>query len=497
MGFEINTDELTSSYGGKTAPSKTTDTHERVTPEHQKANDQEALGILKKQLADTLAKIASDTAAAANTKEPNYRQELEARIQSAKNNITSLEREIARAGGTPALADAATPASGAAPGFAINPGALKDAFATGAADDDKKPEFWTPERALTAAGAGAGAALAKPFAIEPGGVASTLAEKIYGAPEGSVAAIYNRQNPYTTSSLAREVAESYVPPANVPEAPPMGVEALDEAKTPGGKWGEKTGYGIGEGSVENASSKYQRSANKGPVSKRLNKMWGLQKPGEPTQLIDRILYRKQQAEAAEALKQQQMAEAQKLQEARELAMKKAQQARVEEVNRVAGQTTKAANTSQAINSALGRGINAVGGSLSALDLYRGLGSMFPEKETQDGRQFTPTTENVTQTTGGLGGVYALRNPEIGMPVLGGSQIVQAARDMARQKQATGENVSQAISGAGIAAMPWFPAAGTAMQIPSWYYILQQLAKENPDWLKSAVGVGSFDAQPGQ
>jgi hypothetical protein len=496
MGFEINPGELASSFGGKTAPSKPVDA--RVVPADQKEKNQETLTTLQKQLDETLAKIESDTAKAASTKDLDFRKELTDRIERAKEDIPGLKREIARAGGTPAPADAtSTPASGAAPGFAINPGALKNAFITGAADDDKKPEFWTPERALTAAGAGASAVLAKPFAIEPGGAASTLAEKIHGAPEGSVEAIYNRQNPYATSSLAREVAEGYVPPANVPEASPMGMEAPDEAKTPGGKWGEKTGYGIGEGSVENASSKYQRSANKGPVSKRLNKLWGIQKPGEPTQLIDRILYRKQQAEAAEALKQQQMTEAQKLQEARELAIKKAQQTRAEEVNKVAGQTTKAANTSQAINSALGRGINAVGGSLSALDLYRGLGSMFPEKETQDGRQFTPTTENVTQTTGGLGGVYALRNPAIGMPVLGGSQIVQAARDMAKQKQATGENVSQALSGAGIAAMPWFPAAGTAMQIPSWYYILQQLAKENPDWLKSAVGVGSFDAQPGQ
>ena len=61
--------------------------------------------------------------------------------------------------------------------------------------------------------------------------------------------------------------------------------------TSGEKWAAKTGYGAGAGTVQDVSSRYQRSAGSGPVSGPMAKKWGVALPGEDPQLAQRLIDR--------------------------------------------------------------------------------------------------------------------------------------------------------------------------------------------------------------
>lgn len=73
----------------------------------------------------------------------------------------------------------------------------------------------------------------------------------------------------------------------------LGADTTTGDQTPGGKWGAKTGYGVGSGTVQDVSSKYQRRASKGKISAKLDKLYGVKMPGEPDSLIDRMMARNQ------------------------------------------------------------------------------------------------------------------------------------------------------------------------------------------------------------
>jgi len=75
----------------------------------------------------------------------------------------------------------------------------------------------------------------------------------------------------------------------------------ETGQTPGGKWAAKTGYGIGEGTTQETSSRYQRAVPKGKVSGPMAKLWGIAQPGENPQLAQRLIDRAREAEAAAAL----------------------------------------------------------------------------------------------------------------------------------------------------------------------------------------------------
>jgi hypothetical protein len=109
-----------------------------------------------------------------------------------------------------------------------------------------------------------------------------------------------------------------VEPALTEAAPvvdPLSVEGKATAmaemadSTPGGKWGGKTGYGIGSGTVQQASARYQRKVNKGKVSGPLDKLYGPALPGEDTQLSQRLIDRANAAETNRLAQQQADAEA--------------------------------------------------------------------------------------------------------------------------------------------------------------------------------------------
>lgn len=79
------------------------------------------------------------------------------------------------------------------------------------------------------------------------------------------------------------------------------------ADTPGGKWGAKTGYGMGEGTVQESSSRYQRATPKGKVSGKLAKTWGTALPGEDPQLVQRMIDRAKAADLAKVAQEAELA----------------------------------------------------------------------------------------------------------------------------------------------------------------------------------------------
>lgn len=68
--------------------------------------------------------------------------------------------------------------------------------------------------------------------------------------------------------------------------------------TAGEKWAAKTGYGKGAGTVQDVSSRFQRSVGKGEISGRMDKLWGQALEGENPQLTQRLIDRANAAEAA-------------------------------------------------------------------------------------------------------------------------------------------------------------------------------------------------------
>ena len=101
--------------------------------------------------------------------------------------------------------------------------------------------------------------------------------------------------------LAGQTAPTPIPGA--PTAEPAG------GTTPGGRWAAKTGYGMGEGTVQDVSSRYQRAMPSGKVSGPYVKKFGPAMPGEPRDLVERMIQRKAAQEAAQAAQVAQEAQA--------------------------------------------------------------------------------------------------------------------------------------------------------------------------------------------
>jgi hypothetical protein len=79
----------------------------------------------------------------------------------------------------------------------------------------------------------------------------------------------------------------------------VGSVMSQDGQTPGGKWAAKTGYGMGEGTVQESSSRYQRAMPQGKISGRLAKRFGPATPGESPQLAQRLIDRSNMAEATQ------------------------------------------------------------------------------------------------------------------------------------------------------------------------------------------------------
>ena len=85
--------------------------------------------------------------------------------------------------------------------------------------------------------------------------------------------------------------QTNAPPVSSGGLPPTG-------PTSGEKWAAKTGYGKGAGTVQDVSSRFQRSMGQGPVSGRMDKLWGPALAGENPQLTQRLIDRAKAVEAA-------------------------------------------------------------------------------------------------------------------------------------------------------------------------------------------------------
>jgi len=142
------------------------------------------------------------------------------------------------------------------------------------------------------------------------------AGRVFGIEKSEPVNIGTRAEPVLdpTSPTARAQAVSESAGVNVVD--PLDVEnqakVLAEGdETPGGKWREKTGFGKGTGTVQDVVLAGRRAANKGVFSSKLDKMYGARQAGEPAAIFDRLIYRQNQREAAqaEAIKQAAQAEA--------------------------------------------------------------------------------------------------------------------------------------------------------------------------------------------
>lgn len=149
-----------------------------------------------------------------------------------------------------------------------------------------------------------------------GGMAGSVA----GSTMGSGAAALKVKKDLAIRGL--EMAGLIKKPDVLPTA--AGVDAVGDL-TPGEKWGQKTGYGMGQGTVQESSSRYQRNVPQGKVSGRMAKRFGVAMPGESPDLVQRMIDRKKlaeetaQAAEAAALKASQTSESPLLKYAKGLA----------------------------------------------------------------------------------------------------------------------------------------------------------------------------------
>lgn len=499
--MQIDPNELAISFGGKAAaPAAAKSEHPRVEPEDQKAKDLERRAILETELAKKIAWLEENN----RKSTPGGKKEgdaFKAQLSRAESDIESLKRELNRMGPAPAALPAAASAaaeSDAAPAEKttlgeIDPSELGGSYLEPEAESNAY-KFWTPERMAAAFGGTAGALFGNPLKGDPGSMAARLAERMMNAPSGSVQRMHNAQNPMDPLSISTQLAEEHVPPVRQGALPTT--TASEPDLTPGEKWGLKTGYGKGAGTVNEASSAYQRAVSKGKSSSKLDKLFGIRMPGEPANLFDRMLFRAQQAEAAQEAARVAAAQAERdsliNEERQRQEFNRAQQERNKIVNQVDKNQRQAKALYDAQAGVVGKGVNVLSGALGARDLYSGLTSMFPKDEATAEYGYAPNATNVPQTVSGAAALYALRNPYVGLPVAGSAQMFGAGRDISREGKVTPETGTRAISGLGLAAMPFFPYTGLAMQAPAAWNAMYELSKENPAWFKAATGIDAFD-----
>jgi hypothetical protein len=109
----------------------------------------------------------------------------------------------------------------------------------------------------------------------------------YGAQ--NTAAAVRRAGLEEAARIAAQRSAGVIPPAT---------GGLGEGLTSGEKWAAKTGYGKGAGTVQDVSSRFQRAVGKGPISSKMDKLWGPALEGENPQLAQRLIDRAKAVEAA-------------------------------------------------------------------------------------------------------------------------------------------------------------------------------------------------------
>jgi len=250
--------DLPESLRGKPVPPS--DSPFQVPPEVQKQRDAESIRTLQREYLQAAQRLQDN---------PND--------VNAREDVKALTRELAAKGGQIPTGGQLPPEPPAAP--------------PAAAPAASSPMAEAAKQALGEASAQTG--------ISPGGLAG-------GALGGALGVLEQRNlvRPVTMMGNALSAAQEAMRPPVAPPAAPVGgpagpVGPLSEGLTSGEKWAAKTGYGTGAGTVQDVSSRYQRSAGRGPVSSAMSKTWGVPQAGESPQLAQRLIDR---ANAAELLR---------------------------------------------------------------------------------------------------------------------------------------------------------------------------------------------------
>jgi len=320
----------------------------------------------------------------------------------------------------------------------------------------------TPAQVAGVAGGAAGVALGKHAMPSGVGPLARVLEGAYGAPSGSLADVHNLTQPLSADAVAQRVAEQ-----RMPTEPSVGMSA-ESPTTPGGRWAAKTGFGVGEGTVEDVNAAYRRRQNTGKISSKLDKKFGVRKPGESAQIMQRMLDKSAAESLPDAAAEAQLAD--------EL---KAETARRSTLAQMAENIRKAGGAYGIAKHALRTGLNVGTGVLGGLHGFQGLSDM---------QQQGLNPANASQTAEGAALLYAMRNPTVGLPAAGAASIFNAGNDI-YQHGPTAQNVTKGISGAGMVAMPRNPIVGTALQVPALGVSLFDWLKEHnpsaiPAWLRS-------------
>lgn len=391
---------------------------------------------------------------------------------SKYDDLFDIQDESVAAKATPAAAAPATPLKETAPSESATN--WDELLKLEEEQPGAKPaSSVTPDWLAAMLGGSAGLAFGAPAEIRGDVPSARMAERIYGAPTGSLAMMHELGTPLSVDAIARQVAAQ-----NMMAGEP-GVAAPAEL-TPGERWGAKTGYGAGPGTVQESSSRFQRSLGKGKVTSRMDKLYGPKLPGESPELAQRLIDR---AAAAEQVKAAQAIQA--TQAARDIEV--AREAQRSTLGRMAADIRGAGGLSEVLQRGARTGFNVGAGALGGLQAYQGLANM---------QRQGATPENIAQTTEGAGLLYGMRNPRIGLPVAGGAAMTQAGREMLKSG-ITPRNVARMVGGAGVAAMPFNPPAGAIAQIPSAAISALDWARQNPQQAQQLIDLGVFDPIPGQ
>jgi hypothetical protein len=164
---------------------------------------------------------------------------------------------------------------------------------------------------------------------------------------------------------------------------------------------------------------------------------------------------------------------------------------------------KAGGLAEVLSRGAKAGLYGGAAAMSGLDLWHAINSM-----TQQG--INP--QNALQGAEGAGFLASLRNPRLGLGVAGAAKTARAGESMLARPEpgagqgtrgvdigATPANAATMASGLGIAAMPYAPRVGAAMQIPEltlaakeWLLAHpefgQQLQKGSQTWGQSRFGL---------
>lgn len=243
-----------------------------------------------------------------------------------------------------------------------------------------------------------GGAIGASVGATAGSVASVAKAKYDLAKKGlEMAGVINKNPvPITITLPTTSTAEP-----NITE-PIQGEELTGE--TPGGKWGEKTGYGVGEGTVEDVSTAYKRRAGQGKITSRLSKKYGVRKQGESRDLFQRMIDRKNAKEAADLVAETQ---------------------RAEEAATAAKLAEEAKSASPLYEYAKKLASYPVRGLIGGLSL--GAGGVDAYNKFREGH----LDEAISS---GLGGVAGAFTSPLAIPIVGASQLYNASGDRIRYLQ---------------------------------------------------------------